>query len=74
VLFSLLRVGIFAAAFALLLLLGLVPWLAAIIAAVIGLCVSYLFLGRAREAMSTQLYENRHAGDAIASDEEAEDR
>jgi len=74
VLYSLLRVGIFAVAFVVLVLVGFVPWLAAIVAAVIGLCVSYLFLGRTRSAMSEQLYENRNADKAVASDEEAEDR
>ena len=73
-LYSLLRVGIFAVAFALLLLVGFVPWLAAIVAAVIGLCVSYLFLGRTREAMSHELYTSRHVDGAVSNDEEAEDR
>lgn len=73
-LYSLLRVGIFVVAFSVLMAVGFVPWLAAIVAAVIGLCVSYLFLGRSREAMSTELYENRRADRAVASDEEAEDR
>ena len=73
-LYSLLRVGIFAVAFTVLLLVGFVPWLAAIVAAVIGLCVSYLFLARTRSAMSQQLYENRAANASAASDEEVEDR
>ena len=74
VLYSLLRVGIFAVAFAVLMLVGFVPWLAAIVAAVIGLCVSYLFLGRTREAMSQDLYKSRNVDGAIVNDEEAEDR
>jgi uncharacterized membrane protein YphA (DoxX/SURF4 family) len=74
VLYSLLRVGIFAVAFAVLMLVGFVPWLAAIVAAVIGLCVSYLFLGRTREAMSQDLYKSRNVEGAIVNDEEAEDR
>ena len=73
-LYSLLRVGIFAVAFAVLMLVGFVPWLAAIVAAVIGLCVSYLFLGRTREAMSQDLYKSRNVDGAIVNDEEAEDR
>jgi uncharacterized membrane protein YphA (DoxX/SURF4 family) len=74
VLYSLLRVGIFVIAFALLVLLGFVPWLAAVVAAVIGLCVSYLFLGRTREAMSEEIYARRNVEGAVSNDEEAEDR
>ena len=78
-LYSLLRVGIFAAAFAVLLLIGAAPWLAAIIAAIIGFCVSYLFLREARDKVAEDVYTRRHAADEQApttpgSDEEAEDR
>ena len=76
VLYSLLRVGIFAAAFAVLLLIGAAPWLAAIIAAIIGFCVSYLFLSKPRDEVARDLYERRNR-DAERSpktaDEEAED-
>lgn len=76
VLYSLLRVGLFAAVFAVLLLIGAAPWLAAIIAAIIGFCVSYLFLSKPRDEVARDLYDRRNR-DAEHSpktaDEEAED-
>lgn len=52
VVFSLIRVGIFALALLGLLLIGLTPWIAAIGAAVIGFCVSYIFLRGPREQVA----------------------
>ena len=57
--YSLVRVGIFAVAFAVAMLAGAQPWLAAIIAAVIGLCVSYIFFRRLRDAVAVDLAERR---------------
>jgi uncharacterized membrane protein YphA (DoxX/SURF4 family) len=79
VIYSLYRVGIFAAAFAVLVLVGFEPWIAAIVAAIIGFCVSYLFLREARDKVAEDVYSRRHAPDEQApttpgSDEEAEDR
>ena len=55
ILFSLVRVGTFAAALAILMLVGLNVFIAAIGAAVIGFCVSYIFLRKQREAVSTSI-------------------
>ena len=55
IVFSLIRVGTFAAALALLMLLGLNVFVAAIGAAVIGFCVSYIFLRKQREAVSISI-------------------
>ncbi len=55
ILFSLIRVGTFAVALALLLLLGVNVFVAALGAAVIGFCVSYIFLRKQREAVSTSI-------------------
>ena len=50
------------------------PWIATLIAAVIGLCVSYIFLRRPREEVARELYEVRHAEKPTArADDEAED-
>lgn len=50
------------------------PWIATLIAAVIGLCVSYIFLRRPREEVARELYEVRHAEKpAVREDDEAED-
>jgi len=72
VLYSLLRVGIFAVAFAILFLLGIEWWLAAIIAAVIGLCVAYIFFGKLRDAVALDIAERR-ARPATDRDAAAED-
>jgi len=82
VLYSLARLGLFAAAFAL--LYWLLPqdlwWLAAICAALIALSLSYIFLGALRTRVATDLAarrERRREGrtddpDAVAEDREAE--
>ena len=52
VLYTLIRVGVFAAVFALLYALaGLEWWIAALIAAAIGLCVAYLFFRPQRDEL-----------------------
>ena len=61
VLYSLLRVGIFVAVFALLMTLNVEPWLAAVAAAVVGLCVSYIFFRPQREALSLSLQRFRQS-------------
>lgn len=52
VLYSLIRLGIFAVALAILLIVGVNVWIAAIGAAVIGFCVSYIFLRGPRDAVA----------------------
>lgn len=51
-------------------LTGLQPWIAAIIAAVIGLCVSYIFLRAPRETVAQELFERRHGDKPVAHDDE----
>ncbi len=70
IIYTLFRVGIFAAVFAVLYgLLSFEPWLAAVIAAVIGVATSYLFFRRQRDAAVASLGRTP----AVAkSDEEAE--
>jgi hypothetical protein len=66
-------VGVFALAFAVLMLVGVEWWLAAILAAVIGLCVAYIFFGKLRDAVAADIAQRRAApsGD---SDSLVEDR
>jgi len=71
VVYTLLRLGLFALVFGVLLATGAEFWLAAIIAAVFGLAFSYLFLRKRRDELVTELQSRREHG--IASDEEAED-
>lgn len=69
--YSVLRVVVFAAPLALLLVLRIDPLLATVIAAVIGFCLSYLFLRKSREAMSRDLYAARHRTKEPVSDDDA---
>lgn len=73
-LYSLARLGVFAVALIGLLLLGITPWFAAIVAAVLGLCVAYIFFGRLRDGVAHDLAERRSQPRAPKdSDAEAED-
>ena len=58
-LYSLVRVGVFAIALAVLLIVGVPWWLAAIVAAVIGLCVAYIFFGKLRDAVALDIADRR---------------
>lgn len=72
--YTVLRLAAFAVPLALLLVLGIEPWIATVLAALIGLSVSYIFLRRPREAVSRDLYDLRHGSKARTSDDEnAED-
>jgi hypothetical protein len=61
----------------LVILLVFVPfeyWPVSVIAAVlIGLCLSYIFLGKQRADVSRELYERRHRKRAATADDYAED-
>lgn len=74
--FTLIRVGLFAILLVVfVIVLPIEPWLSAIVAAVIALCISYIFLSRPRAAVSQQLAETR-AGARRSStdlDDDAED-
>lgn len=69
------RLAAFAIPLAIMLWLGMVPWLAALLAAIIGLCVSYIFFSRTRNALSESIYEKRKnkRNATVKSDEDAED-
>ncbi len=68
VLYSVIRVGVFFAVFALLMVYDISWWLSAILAAIISLCVSYLFLRKPRERLAQNLYELRHGTAEVSSD------
>ncbi|HWH97803.1 MAG TPA: DUF4229 domain-containing protein [Pseudolysinimonas sp.] len=69
--FSALRVLVFAVPFAILLAIGLEWWIAALIAAVVGFCASYIFLRPLRDRVALQLAEVRTPKPSV--DDEAED-
>jgi hypothetical protein len=79
--YTLIRLGIFAVVLALLLLTQMQPFIAAAVAAVIALCASYIFLRKPREQLANGLYEARHgegraatrAPEKAGSDEDLED-
>lgn len=72
--YTVLRLLVFAVPLAILLLVGLVWWLAVIAAALIGLCLSYIFLSRPRNAVSSDLYAARHRDKPLRSeDDDVED-
>jgi membrane protein implicated in regulation of membrane protease activity len=71
--FSLMRIAAFAIPLVVMLFLGIEPWIAALLAAIIGLCISYIFFAPTRNSLSQALYESRQAKKAAAKDEETED-
>ena len=81
VVYTLIRVGIFAVVLGGLLITQMTPWIAAVVAAVISLCASYIFLRKPREELANGLYEARHgtakpaprAAEKAGSDEDLED-
>lgn len=70
--YTLLRVGLFALFFGVLFVLGLQWWLAAIIAAVLGFCVAYIFFRRLRARVAADLAVARARTD-VRPDEVVED-
>jgi hypothetical protein len=58
--YTALRILLFAVPLAVLLAVGVNPWVSAAVAALFGLSASLIFLRRARESMSTDLYSAMH--------------
>jgi hypothetical protein len=58
--YSVYRVLMFVVPLVVLLVLQVDPWVATLLAAVIGLCLSYIFLQKPRESVSRDLYQVRH--------------
>lgn len=72
--YSIYRVLMFAVPLAILLSLGFEGWVAGLIAAVIGLCLSYLLLRKPRERVARDLYQARHPDKStVHPDAESED-
>ena len=65
ILYSLFRVGLFAAALAAMLLIGFELWVSAILATIVAFCISYVFFREPRDAIARDIYERRKsdAGD-----------
>lgn len=58
--YSILRVALFVVLFAVLMLLSVNPWIATTAAAVVALCLSYIFLKGPRDAVARDIYARRH--------------
>lgn len=72
--YTLLRLVLFALPLTALMLLSVVWWIAVIAAALIGLCLSYLFLSKPRDAVARDLYALRHREKPLPTeDDDAED-
>ncbi len=67
------RVLVFAVPLVILLLIGLDWWIAALIAAVVGFCLSYLALKPLRDKVALQIATARSATPTRGADELAED-
>ncbi|MFT4122612.1 MAG: DUF4229 domain-containing protein [Microbacteriaceae bacterium] len=78
ILYGAVRVGLFAVVTAVLLLLGINRYLAAVVAAVVALCIGYIGFGGLRQASAEALASRRaaaseHPASARGADEDAED-
>jgi len=72
--YTLLRVLLFAAPLVVLLVAGVTPWIAVIVAALFGFSASLIFLRKQREQLATDLYAARHREQPVVmADDEAED-
>lgn len=72
--FTVFRILMFVIPFVVLVALGIEGWLAALLAAVIGFCLSYIFLRKPRDTVARGLYEVRHREkEPVHPDAESED-
>ncbi|MFT2818150.1 DUF4229 domain-containing protein [Leifsonia sp. A12D58] len=72
--YSVLRVLMFAVPLAVFLLLAIDPWLSTVLAAIVGFCLSYIFLRKSRDTVASDIYRRRHREtEPVSADEEAED-
>lgn len=72
-LYTVLRVLAFAIPFGVLYALGLDWWIAALIAAVVGFCVSYVLLRTQRDRVALRIARARSGARVPTADEDAED-
>ena len=72
-LFSTVRLLAFVVPFVVLMVIRLDWWIAALGAAVIGFCVSYIFLASLRDRVALRVAEARAGSPKVRADEAAED-
>lgn len=74
ILYSVIRVVLFAGVFTLLMLLDIQWWLSAALAALISLCIAYIFFSKTRDQVSAGLYALRtRTEEPPREDDEVED-
>ena len=72
--YTLLRVLLFGAPLAVLLIAGVTPWISVVVAALFGFSSSLIFLRGMREQLATELYDARHREQPVVrDDDEVED-
>jgi uncharacterized membrane protein YphA (DoxX/SURF4 family) len=70
VVYTAIRISIFVATLLILFALGVTPWIAAVVAAVVGLCSAYIFFRPQRDQLIARVKEQQQA----RVDEKAEDQ
>ena len=68
--YSLIRLGLFAVTLTALLLLGVPGWLSAIVSALIGLSVAYIFFRPQRDAVAESIAARRERGEVNSDADE----
>ncbi|WP_423919041.1 DUF4229 domain-containing protein [Frigoribacterium sp. 2-23] len=71
--YTIVRLGLFAVVLAVLLVIGIDPLWATLIAAIVGLCLSYIFFYRLRREVALSLATRRAAPEKRDDDSVAED-
>jgi uncharacterized protein (DUF58 family) len=71
--YSIIRIGLFAVLLLVFLLLGIPGWISALLAAIVGLCVAYIFFRPLRDATVSSVAARRSAPALASDDESAED-
>ena len=71
--YSIVRLALFAAIVALLMFLNVEGWLAAILAAIIALCISYIFFAGERDKVALAIHEWRERDATVKGRDESDE-
>jgi hypothetical protein len=71
--YSIVRLALFGAILALLMFLSVEGWLAAILAAVIALCLSYIFFAAERDKVALSIHEWRERDATVKGRDESDE-
>ncbi|HYI34821.1 MAG TPA: DUF4229 domain-containing protein [Glaciibacter sp.] len=73
ILYTVYRILLFVVPLVILLVLRIEPWLSTLLAAVIGLCLSYIFLRSPREEVARDLYAATHREKSVVKTDDGDD-